>query len=90
MVTREREDITERELAIHGVVDKKPTRNEIDAFIESHEFPLVEGSYTTFVGKPKERKSMEHYCVKTLQVSRNSGQTSVWPFFSEQCSLMFL
>ena len=24
---------------------------------------------------------MEHDCVKTLQVSRNLGQTPVWPFF---------
>ena len=49
MVTREREQIIERKLAIHRLVDEKPTRAAIDAFIADHEFPLSEGSYTTFV-----------------------------------------
>ena len=49
MVTRERHEIVERELAIHDVVDKQPSREDIDAFLSAHEFPLNEGSYTTFV-----------------------------------------
>ncbi len=81
MVTREREDITERELAIHGVADMKPTRKEIDAFIESHEFPIVEGSYTTFVYRgPAEAVFLGHwiYGLPSSQQFKHVVGTDLW------------
>ena len=62
MVTRDPAQITERELAIHALIDKKPTREEIDQFIASHEFPLNEGSYTTFLYRgPAEAVYLGHW-----------------------------
>ncbi|HSF18235.1 MAG TPA: alpha/beta hydrolase-fold protein [Vicinamibacteria bacterium] len=49
MVKRAREQIVDRRLAIHRLADQKPGKKEVDDFLAAHEFPLLEGPYTTFV-----------------------------------------
>ena len=81
MVTREQEQIIERKLAIHSVADKKPTRAEIDAFIEEHEFPLNEGSYTTFVYRgPAEAVYLGHWIfgLPSSQLFKHVEGTDLW------------
>ncbi len=49
MVKRAREEIIDHKLVIHRLADSRPSRKDVDQFIASHSFPLVEGAYTTFV-----------------------------------------
>lgn len=49
MVVRQREQIVDRKLAIHHLVDSRPGKKAVDDFIAANEFPLREGPYTTFV-----------------------------------------
>ncbi len=81
MVTRERDEIVERELAIHRVVDRKPSRKQIDEFIGSHEFPLNEGSYTTFVYRgPAEAVYLGHWIfgLPSSQLFKHVEGTDLW------------
>ncbi len=45
----EREDIVGGRLAIHALVERKPSRQNVDDFLQKNSFPLREGRYTTFV-----------------------------------------
>jgi len=81
MVTPERHEIVERELAIHRVVDHRPSREQIDAFLAEHEFPLNEGSYTTFVYRgPAEAVYLGHWIfgLPSSQLFKHVEGTDLW------------
>lgn len=86
MVKRHREEIIDRKLAIHRLADSRPGPKEIDAFIDGQEFPLLEGSYTTFVYRgPGEAVFLGHwiYGLASSQEFHRLGGTDLWYLIME-------
>jgi enterochelin esterase family protein len=44
-----REEVASGKLAIHALVDRRPTARDVDEFLDKNSFPLREGRFTTFV-----------------------------------------
>jgi enterochelin esterase family protein len=82
LVTRAQEKIVERKLLIHRLADRpKVERKEIDEFIESNQFPIVEGSYTTFVYRgPGDAVFLGHwiYGLPSAQPFKRVDGTDLW------------
>ncbi len=79
---RGRAAITDRKLAIHKLADTKPLDPKaVDAFIESHEFPILEGPYTTFVYRGRaEAVFLAHwiYGLSSSQEFERISGSDVW------------
>ena len=68
-------------LAIHQLVDQKPSREALDAFLAEHTFPLVEGNSVTFVYRgAADRVELRHwiYGLGSSQPFTRVARTDFW------------
>ena len=68
-------------LAIQALIDKKPNQAEVDAWVDAHKFPIVEGKAATFVWRgDADEVKLRHFIfgLESFQPLARLEDTNLW------------